>query len=98
MSGALRDLVPRRSRNSGCESTGWRGYDLIKVHEGLTPEVYDALARTAREVDIAFGGHVPDAVGSARGAVRRPVVRSITSTTTSRRWSPRTSGPRRRPA
>lgn len=39
------------------------GYDLVKVHEGLTVEAFDALARTAAEVGIPFGGHVPDAVG-----------------------------------
>ena len=39
------------------------GYDLIKTHEGLAPEVYDALAASASEVGIPFGGHVPDAVG-----------------------------------
>jgi imidazolonepropionase-like amidohydrolase len=39
------------------------GWDLIKVHEGLTVEEYDAMARTAKEVGMRFGGHVPDAVG-----------------------------------
>ena len=39
------------------------GYDLIKTVEGLTPETFDALARTARDVGIPFGGHVSDAVG-----------------------------------
>ena len=39
------------------------GYDLIKVHEGLTMDAFDALARTAAEVGIPFGGHVPDLVG-----------------------------------
>ena len=39
------------------------GYDLIKTQEGLTPEPFDALARTARDVGIPFGGHVSDAVG-----------------------------------
>ncbi len=39
------------------------GWDLLKVQEGLRPEVYDAMARTAHEVGIRFGGHVPDAVG-----------------------------------
>jgi imidazolonepropionase-like amidohydrolase len=39
------------------------GYDLIKVHEGLTVEAFDALARTAAEVGIPFGGHVPNLVG-----------------------------------
>jgi imidazolonepropionase-like amidohydrolase len=39
------------------------GYDLVKVHEGLTLEVFDALASTAHDVGIPFGGHVPDEVG-----------------------------------
>jgi imidazolonepropionase-like amidohydrolase len=39
------------------------GYDLVKVHEGLSREAFDALARVANEVGIPFGGHVPDAVG-----------------------------------
>lgn len=39
------------------------GWDLIKVHEGLSMEEYDAMAKTAREVGMRFGGHVPDAVG-----------------------------------
>ena len=39
------------------------GYDLIKTHEGLSKEIYEALAASAAEVGIPFGGHVPDAVG-----------------------------------
>ncbi|MFQ5744429.1 MAG: amidohydrolase family protein [Acidobacteriota bacterium] len=39
------------------------GYDLLKVHEGLSPAVYDAIGATAKEVGIPFGGHVSDAVG-----------------------------------
>ena len=39
------------------------GYDLVKVHEDLTLEVFDALAATANEVAIPFGGHVSDRVG-----------------------------------
>ena len=39
------------------------GYDLIKTHEGLSLDVFDALARTATEVGIPFGGHVSDFVG-----------------------------------
>jgi len=39
------------------------GYDHLKVHEALTPEVYDAMAEAAREVGITFSGHVPDPVG-----------------------------------
>ena len=39
------------------------GFDLLKVHENLAPEVYDAIASTAEEVGIPFGGHVTDNVG-----------------------------------
>ena len=39
------------------------GYDLVKVHEDLALEVFDALAATANEVAIPFGGHVSDRVG-----------------------------------
>lgn len=39
------------------------GWDLLKVHPGLTREEYDAMARTAREEKIRFGGHVPVDVG-----------------------------------
>ena len=42
------------------------GYDLLKVHEGLKPEVYDAIAKTAREVGIQFAGHVTFSVGLRR--------------------------------
>ena len=39
------------------------GYDLLKVHEDLTLDVFDVLAATAHEVGIPFGGHVSDQVG-----------------------------------
>ena len=39
------------------------GWDLLKVHPGLTRAEYDAMAETANELGIRFGGHVPDAVG-----------------------------------
>ena len=39
------------------------GWDLLKVQVGMSVESYDAMARTAREVGIDFGGHVPVAVG-----------------------------------
>lgn len=39
------------------------GWDLLKVHPGLTRDEYDAMAKTAREVGIRFGGHVPSEVG-----------------------------------
>jgi imidazolonepropionase-like amidohydrolase len=40
-----------------------QGWDLLKVHPGLTRDEYDAMARTAKEVGIRFGGHVPAEVG-----------------------------------
>ena len=39
------------------------GWDLLKIHPGLTAAEFDALARTAAEVGIRFGGHVPADVG-----------------------------------
>jgi imidazolonepropionase-like amidohydrolase len=39
------------------------GYDAVKVYDGLTEEAYAALAATARELNILFVGHVPEAVG-----------------------------------
>lgn len=39
------------------------GWDLLKVHPGLTREEYDAMAKTAAEEKIRFGGHVPAEVG-----------------------------------
>ncbi|HUP00554.1 MAG TPA: amidohydrolase family protein [Gemmatimonadota bacterium] len=39
------------------------GWDLLKVHPGPTRAEYDAMARTARELGMRFGGHVPEEVG-----------------------------------
>ncbi len=39
------------------------GWDLLKVHPGLTIEQYDSMANAASEVGIRFGGHVPASVG-----------------------------------
>lgn len=39
------------------------GWDLLKVHPGLTLAEYDAMARTAKKERIRFGGHVPEEVG-----------------------------------
>ena len=40
-----------------------QGWDLLKIHPGLTVPEYDAMAITAHEVGIRFGGHVPADVG-----------------------------------
>jgi imidazolonepropionase-like amidohydrolase len=47
------------------------GYDLLKIHEGLRPEVYDKIVATAREVKIEFGGHVPNEVGVVKALQAR---------------------------
>ena len=39
------------------------GYDFLKLHPGLSRESFLAIAHTAREVGITFGGHVSQAVG-----------------------------------
>lgn len=39
------------------------GFDHIKVFEGLTPEVFSAIAETAAEVRLTFSGHVSNRVG-----------------------------------
>ena len=39
------------------------GYDHLKVHEGLKPEVYFAITAAAAEHGLSFGGHVSDLVG-----------------------------------
>lgn len=39
------------------------GYDFLKLHPGLTREKFDAIATTAKEVDIPFVGHVSFGVG-----------------------------------
>jgi imidazolonepropionase-like amidohydrolase len=39
------------------------GWDLLKIHPGLTREEYDAVAKTAKETGMRFAGHVPAEVG-----------------------------------
>jgi imidazolonepropionase-like amidohydrolase len=39
------------------------GFDLIKVHMGISREVYDAVAETATAEQIPFAGHVAEEVG-----------------------------------
>lgn len=47
------------------------GYDLLKVHEGLKPEVYEAIVKTARAVGIPVAGHVTAGVGLERALAAR---------------------------
>lgn len=39
------------------------GYDLLKIHPGLPPEVFHAVASTANGEGIEFSGHVTGAIG-----------------------------------
>lgn len=39
------------------------GYDFLKLHPGLTKQTFAAMAKTAHEVGIPFGGHVSYDVG-----------------------------------
>ena len=47
------------------------GFDLLKMHEGLSREVFDAVADTAQAEGIPFGGHVADRVGLLHAFARR---------------------------
>lgn len=39
------------------------GWNLLKIHPGVPLDAYDAMAKTAKQVGIRFGGHVPADVG-----------------------------------
>jgi imidazolonepropionase-like amidohydrolase len=39
------------------------GFDLLKVHEGLSADAYSAIVQTATELDLPWGGHVSVNVG-----------------------------------
>ena len=65
------------------------GYDLLKIHPGLPPDVFHAVASTANEVGIEFSGHVTGSIGliakalsatSPENATRFPPVTDICST------------------
>jgi imidazolonepropionase-like amidohydrolase len=42
------------------------GYDLLKLHPGLSREVYDVIVATAREAGIPYAGHISAGVGLDR--------------------------------
>ena len=42
------------------------GYDLLKLHPGLWPQAFDAIAQTADRLGIDYSGHVSVAVGIDR--------------------------------
>lgn len=39
------------------------GYDFIKIYDNVSPELYEALLTTAREVGLPVVGHLPTPVG-----------------------------------
>lgn len=39
------------------------GWDLLKVHPGLTLKEFETMAEVANEAGIAFAGHIPEDVG-----------------------------------
>lgn len=45
------------------------GYDLQKIHPGVSRETWDRMAAVAREVGLTFGGHVPEDVGLVHALV-----------------------------
>ena len=47
------------------------GYDFLKLHPGLTIDIFEAITRTAKEVGIPYGGHVAYQVGLKRAADAR---------------------------
>jgi imidazolonepropionase-like amidohydrolase len=50
-----------------------QGFDLLKVLEGLSRANFDAMAKTADQLGIRFGGHVPADVGVRRALEARYV-------------------------
>ena len=42
------------------------GYDFLKIHPGISRDVFEALAATAQQSGIRFAGHVPLDLGLAR--------------------------------
>lgn len=40
------------------------GYDFIKIYNNLTPECYDEIAKTAKEIGIRVFGHLPNCINA----------------------------------
>ncbi len=55
---------PAQAAGMAREQAG-AGWDLLKVHPGLTRAEYDSMALAARAAGIRFVGHVPEDVGLA---------------------------------
>ncbi len=59
---AAADLTAETARQRVVAQTE-AGYDLLKILEGLSVDLYDAIADEANRAGISFGGHVPNDVG-----------------------------------
>lgn len=60
------NVITREAADSAARATKAAGYDFIKIHPGLTREVFDALDRAADREGIRYAGHVPTLVGVPR--------------------------------
>jgi len=60
------NLQTAEAADSAVRATKAAGYDFIKIHPGLTREVFDALDRAADREGIRYAGHVPTLVGVPR--------------------------------
>ena len=56
------ELTPEEARKRVREQKE-AGFHLLKILEGLSVDVYDAIADEANQAGIPFGGHVPNDVG-----------------------------------
>jgi predicted amidohydrolase len=57
----LRVVVSAADARRAVDELKAQGVDFIKVHEHLTPVLYEAIAAESRKVRLAFAGHLPEA-------------------------------------
>jgi hypothetical protein len=60
---ALGGNIDAATAEQRVRAAGEAGFDLLKVHEGLSRDAYAAIVRTATELGLPWGGHVPFDVG-----------------------------------
>jgi hypothetical protein len=61
-------VVPSDGRSARAEVRRQKdaGYDLIKIYDGLAPEVYSAIVDEAARLRMRVTGHIPERVGLAK--------------------------------
>jgi imidazolonepropionase-like amidohydrolase len=57
-----KDLTTPEAAEAKVKEYRTAGYDGLKIHEGLTVPVYQAIVRGAKQSNLPFGGHVPNEV------------------------------------